>query len=109
MKYLILLFLLIGCTEDDKDDYRTRYLMNCSESVEGKEILSKFVLACIKNANPKSDEEPEDWIRLCQKMGKDIHCTKIRGFIHWTGNYWTDAVACSEAGTPLEKQVCGIK
>ena len=46
--------------------------------VETIEKRASFTLECIKNGNPKSDEEPEDWIRICKDMAKDLYCTEAR-------------------------------
>jgi len=35
-----------------------------------------FILRCVEGANPKSDEEPEDWIRHCQYMAEQTLCDK---------------------------------
>ncbi|MGJ8687317.1 MAG: hypothetical protein ACSHWQ_07550 [Spongiibacteraceae bacterium] len=37
---------------------------------------AEFILQCIENANPKSDEEPEDWITKCQHMAEASLCQK---------------------------------
>lgn len=34
-----------------------------------------FILRCVEGANPKSDEEPEDWIRHCQYMAEETLCS----------------------------------
>ena len=44
----------------------------CADTVS--EVIGEFTLHCIDNANPKSDEEPEDWIDMCHEMAVDIYC-----------------------------------
>lgn len=36
--------------------------------------VQEWVLRCIKNGNPYSDEEPEALVRECWKRGKDLVC-----------------------------------
>jgi len=48
----------------------------CKQCDIAKEERASFILDCLKNANPKSDEEPEDWISLCEDMAEDIYCKK---------------------------------
>jgi len=69
---LLVIVSLIGCGRT----YETvhKWENNCtSETVEARSL---FILQCIANANPKSDEEPEDWIRKCQFMAEDTYCKK---------------------------------
>ena len=68
MKYLLIIALAVqayGIVGNNS------YYTKCN-TVE----QAKFVLTCIKNANPKSDEEPEDWIYECKNMSLDMFCTK---------------------------------
>ena len=53
-------------------DYKHRWLPNCDTSTI--ESRASFTLQCINNANPKSDEEPEDWIRVCKDMAEETYC-----------------------------------
>jgi hypothetical protein len=77
---LILSFiaLIAGCDKGELRDV-TRHKHHCTS--ETKTERSDFILQCIKNANPKSDEEPEDWIRDCQKMAEETHCPKVKMII----------------------------
>lgn len=72
---LTFLFVATGCT--DKEELRTkvRYEKYCTTKTS--EVRADFILNCIKNGNPKSDEEPEDWIWLCGKMAKETYCPTI--------------------------------
>lgn len=76
MKYIILIMALVvtGCS--DYPEYRTIGALETTCDDKAKEQVSSFTLACIKNANPSSDEEPEDWILLCKKMATDNYCTQ---------------------------------
>ena len=70
---LILAFFLIGCgSEVETVD---RYESFCNDTTI--QARSEFTLTCIKNANPLSDEEPEDMISECNKVAKIIHCPEI--------------------------------
>ena len=46
-------------------------------AMESSEKRADFILQCIKNANPKSDEEPEDWIQKCQRMAEETLCPEV--------------------------------
>lgn len=77
MRNTLILFIAIaivsGCEEEERLPYtRLEVHKHCPES--SRQERDRFVLKCIENANPRSDEEPEDWIELCGEMGKDIHC-----------------------------------
>ncbi len=76
MKYTIIitLFLLSAC------DYKSERVIAgmrfiCNEA--STDNRASFINQCIKNANPKSDEEPEDWIWICQEMAEQTYCPKI--------------------------------
>lgn len=74
MKYYFLIgfFFLVGCTDYPYQytEIRTDFL--CSPEVT--EQKANFILECIKNGNPVSDEEPEDWIPICQSMANKTFC-----------------------------------
>ena len=78
MKYYMLIFCLIvfGCTEN-YPKYSESHEMDyyCSESIINNK--SEFILTCINNANPKSDEEPEDWLKICEEMALNAYCEKV--------------------------------
>lgn len=76
MKYTIVftLLVLIGCGDYPKERTIKADRLVCSENTI--ESRSEFILTCIKNANPKSDEEPEDWIKICQEMAEKTFCQK---------------------------------
>ena len=70
---ILALCLLTSCSQPEDRSVK-RIIASC----KGNETsVANFTLQCIKNANPISDEEPEDWIYLCKKMAVDIFCAKI--------------------------------
>ena len=72
---LIGLLLVVGC-EFKKPNVRVR---TRKEKICNKNTVNKrkdFILNCIKNANPKSDEEPEDWIYICENISKNVFCVE---------------------------------
>ena len=79
MRYsLLLLFLLVGCTHDhcmDKPDRRSYDHRNlCTEdSINDR---ASFILECVGNANPYSDEEPQHWIDQCASVAVKTYCPK---------------------------------
>jgi len=75
MKYLTILyvaFLIVGCSDQTRIIVRTETV--CDKTTVEKR--AEFILQCIINANPKSDEEPEDWITKCQWMAERTYCEK---------------------------------
>lgn len=93
MKYLFvaLLFVIAGCDTEDK--YRTidRLDRICPTGSEDK--IASFSLDCMKSANPKSDEEPEDWINQCMIMAKEAYCPEKRVTVHQRkphNSWWRD-------------------
>jgi len=63
--------LSAGC--NDKVLFKTEY--DCDKGVAQKK--SGFILQCLSNANPRSDEEPEDWILYCEDMAKRTFCATV--------------------------------
>lgn len=71
MRKLFILFFVVGLT-GCSDNIKVEKEFICSgDSVEDR---SSFILQCLANANPKSDEEPEDWITLCERMAERAYC-----------------------------------
>lgn len=62
--------VMISCGEVERVAYKNG--TECASDT--MDARSKFILECIKNANPKSDEEPEDWIYMCKRMAVDTFC-----------------------------------
>lgn len=76
MKFLLISILLISvllmmsciCAQDPELHYKHE----CSP--EQNEQIAAWVLKCIEVANPKADEEPEDWIYQCKRTAKQTLC-----------------------------------
>ncbi len=66
------IILISGCNNEPK--YRTTYVMAPVCNTDTVAARAEFTLQCIGNANPKSDEEPEDWIQLCMSMATSMYC-----------------------------------
>lgn len=74
-----------------------------------EEKAAAFILDCLANANPLSDEEPEDWIRNCERFAMNMYGEEVKGFRIWDGldaRYITDFVPCTEAKFPDEFRAC---
>lgn len=70
---LILTVILVGCgSKVGEKKQSTVDIVNCP--VEKQSDIADFTLQCIANANPKSDEEPEDWIGMCRTMAVETYC-----------------------------------
>lgn len=93
MGRVILIFIVVflsGCKEQTRDYHTTRVV--CDKSTVDNR--ANFTLKCIENANPRSDEEPEDWIYKCENMAKELYCEDVPVIIHqrspaWK-NYWIE-------------------
>lgn len=70
--------ILAGCS--DRNETRTVEITDLHCSADSAEKRAEFTLQCIANANPKSDEEPEDWITKCQYMAEKNFCP-VKTFI----------------------------
>ncbi|MCP4262922.1 MAG: hypothetical protein GY774_36240 [Planctomycetes bacterium] len=85
----ILPLFLVGC--DDAPKYRTYHELEHVCAADTVPARAEFTLQCIANANPKSDEEPEDWIRLCLEMAVDTYC-ELQSYkvteVKLKGGYW---------------------
>lgn len=75
---LLLTSLLVGCDNKSKPTI-SKYIEDVVDCSKVREQQASFINQCITNANPKSDEEPEDWIRSCEKMSERL-CERSR----WT-------------------------
>jgi len=95
MSRLILVLIMVFCASCGEyvPEVRTIVKVGNSCTEESKSDRASFILQCIQNANPKSDEEPEGWIKICQKMAEDTLCearrveleqTKLCGYCSWT-------------------------
>jgi len=74
----LIAMLCMACTEDRTGEIYTeeKLVRNCTEGTQ--KDRADFILQCLANANPKSDEEPEDWIGECQVMAEQTLCPKVR-------------------------------
>lgn len=106
MKHTILFLLvtLTGCGDHPRTP-RLIYKPDCSP--QETEKLANWMLECIKRANPKSDEEPEDWILQCERTGKRTLCSSVPAVRFQTCHSCTwNSVACSKVTKPHLKAVC---
>lgn len=72
-KIIVPLLLIILASNSYADTHeRNQRLPDCDLTTS--EVRASFILSCIKNANPHSDEEPEDWIKICQTMAEKTYC-----------------------------------
>ena len=75
MIFAILVLLLSGCSDSNRV-HRDRIKTTNDCHSKSAEKRASFILQCIESGNPKSDEEPEDWIGMCQEMAEDTLCAK---------------------------------
>lgn len=81
MKYFLIfaaLLINLGCNVHMKSEFEASTRSNKKQLVIVDNCSSKeqqeWVANCIKDANPKSDEEPEDWIRQCFYTSVKLFC-----------------------------------
>lgn len=100
--FLLFIFLLLGCTGTP----RLTYTYQCSTPEESKK-LATWILKCIKDANPQSDEEPEDWISQCERTGKRILCEKTPAveYKRCASCRW-NTVPCTRITEPHLQAIC---
>lgn len=67
-----------------------KYYHSCNSAEQ-----SKFILTCIKNANPKSDEEPEDWLYQCKNISLDLYCSSNYRFFYYRHVLFGDNINCN--------------
>lgn len=75
MKALTILTIMVlcgGCSDSAHEYTRLKNDWDCNKSTT--EERANFTLQCISNANPKSDEEPEDWILMCEDIANRLYC-----------------------------------
>jgi hypothetical protein len=73
-RLVLIAVILAGCSPHV---YRTE-VRRCDPSTTEKR--ASFILDCIERANPKSDEEPEDWLYYCQRFATDLYCPLVPAF-----------------------------
>ena len=66
---MIVLFSLVGCDQSYPNEWPVYQNVILPEN---RERAAAWVLECVKNANPHSDEEPEDNIAQAQKTATDL-------------------------------------
>lgn len=104
IKIILLTFILIGCRGKS---YYSNYRNNCETTLAKKRI--NFILECIKNANSKSDGEPEDWLHICQNIAEDTYCKKEKYFYYYEGflsSKRSPNYSCKIAKDSRAKEVC---
>jgi hypothetical protein len=86
MKFIIKLavvtiaILLIGCRQEfEVGDVRMS--MDTDITCDNEKRAS-FVLECIKNGNPMSDEEPEDLVAECQNVSYSMFCSEEKRIVN---------------------------
>jgi hypothetical protein len=70
---VIVVLVLSGCSGEEIG-YKVKNVYDCSEDID--QARAVFLLNCIKNANPNSDEEPEDWLYICERISLNTYCPK---------------------------------
>lgn len=101
IKQTFVVLSLLGMLGCERAIPMTNY--DCPETLRAEQ--AEFILSCIKNGNPLSDEAPEDWIPLCEEIGKRLFCKEVKGFRAW-GSQPSGFVPCDQAKTPVEQQAC---
>lgn len=83
-----------GCSQESSKSRRVYQVqmipIGCAPTPERQ----AWVLKCIENANPKSDEEPEDWLGMCTRMSNGQFCKPVPAVFAKSGAYWQWS-ACS--------------
>ena len=70
-----MVLLVTGCSDEPQYRIVERLVTKCDDAT--KDARANWINQCIANANPKSDEEPEDWLRQCQWIAEDIFCDEV--------------------------------
>jgi hypothetical protein len=83
----------IGCSDKNdpvQGDKRDVYSMENVCLSDTSKDRHDFILDCIKNGNPYSDEEPEDWITECEEMAENLYCLDmtVRRSQEYNGSQW---------------------
>ena len=104
MRWIVVIALaVLGCGKRPVHDYD----WVCEEKTQ--EARRDMIVKCLEGANPKSDEEPEDWIDKCAQMATANYCKKVSSFFYHDNRTWDEhRTPCTEARTNEEKEVCGI-
>ena len=104
MKLLLLLFclLFVGCNTNFNEDLVSKTDYEPHPACAPEFDKATFVLTCIKDANPYSDEEPEDMVSGCVKAARKV-CPKVPGFRE---DWHVEAQPCSIAWLSKQMAVC---
>lgn len=90
---------LVFCAAACVPDYRVQERCTPGESARA------WVAACIRDGNPKSDEEPEDLIRQCESTARRLHCDDTALMVE-RRRYGADWVPCEGAKDPRAAEAC---
>jgi len=88
-----ILFIMFACGQylpPDSANMRIEYRRYCSEP-EQQECFGSHYVECAAAANPKSDEEPEDWLNKCRDMAREACCPLTKGVVYnydYGERYW---------------------
>lgn len=100
MKNLVTLVLVLAVTACGSP-YNVKYADNIYCPADSKERAT-FILECVKNANPMSDEEPEDYIYQCNVTSKELFCeTKTELSLFTQGSSYTPIRKATQAEIAL--------
>ena len=97
--------IVVGCSEVDESNIEYSLEIKCeADTIEKR---SAFILQCIESANPKSDEEPEDWLTVCQDMAEETYCPKVPACVNWFkpayGSWRKSGIEYNCTAPPLKK------
>lgn len=103
---IIVALTLTGCSVAERT-WEPTILRSCETEAE-RTALQAWILECIERANPKSDEEPEDWMPTCEAIGRRAICvTEIAAVQKLVGGRITRSlVDCRLAVNPDAKAAC---
>ncbi len=73
---LLVVLVMMGCDDGRYPLIETREIWEnvCHDSTIDKR--AKYIIDCLNAANPKSDEEPEDWMYICKNQADDLFCKR---------------------------------
>lgn len=83
-----------GCRDKTADVER-----RCMPDDDLMQQRADFVLQCANNANPRSDEEPEDMLRECDRIAGTTFCEWTWAAREWNRSHWTP---CAHADRPTQ-------
>jgi hypothetical protein len=74
-----------GCTNSPQEkrakilkSARIKYKHYCATD-EQRRCMAEVAVKCAEAANPKSDEEPEDWLPKCKNIAEEGCCPLTKG------------------------------